>query len=297
MYSKDRRQLAVHVYSLFKSLRKTAIILQVSHTTVARWIKSLDVKKYTYRNKVPKSSLIIDTIKTSIHNDPFISIRSLCSIIKDVFKFTVSRELVRTSIKKCGLSRKKARFFSQPKGLDSKIEAFIEQRKNLIDLGYHFFSLDETSFGRNGKQLMGYCQRGKQLRILRKQARMTTTSSMVIASENGIVKRLEKHGACRKHDFVDFIKGIDFPPSSVIIMDNVSFHHSKESMKAVYDKDVKILYSPPYSPRFNPIEGIFSIVKRAFYQGLTIEESFNKVTQRHCKSFFKQALTEKLKAT
>ena len=43
MYPIDRRKLAIHVYSLFSSLRKTARILQVSHSTVSRWLKSRDM--------------------------------------------------------------------------------------------------------------------------------------------------------------------------------------------------------------------------------------------------------------
>ena len=35
-YPLDRRNLALHIYSLFQSLRKTALILNVSHMTVSR---------------------------------------------------------------------------------------------------------------------------------------------------------------------------------------------------------------------------------------------------------------------
>jgi len=38
MYPIDRRKLAQHIYSLFNSLRKTAIVLQVSHSTVHRLV-------------------------------------------------------------------------------------------------------------------------------------------------------------------------------------------------------------------------------------------------------------------
>jgi transcriptional regulator of aromatic amino acid metabolism len=38
MYPLDRRLLAQHVYSLVPSLRRTAVLLKVSHTTVARWL-------------------------------------------------------------------------------------------------------------------------------------------------------------------------------------------------------------------------------------------------------------------
>lgn len=46
MYPVDRRTLAVHIYSLLKSLRKTATMLQVSHSTISRWLKNPIKKPY-----------------------------------------------------------------------------------------------------------------------------------------------------------------------------------------------------------------------------------------------------------
>jgi len=205
MYPIDRRRLAVHVYSLFKSLRKTATILKMSHSSIGRWLKSPEQKKYTLRNKTPKASLIVETIRISLQNDPFLSLRSLCTIVQDVFNFTVSRELVRTAIKKCGLTRKKARYFSRPKNLDDKIKIFVNERQELVDEGYNVFSLDETSFGRHGKQMMGYKEKGTQLRIQRNQPRISTVSSLVVATQNGIIKRFEKQGSFNTKDLGKYI--------------------------------------------------------------------------------------------
>ena len=90
MYPLDRRKLAMHIYSLFNSLRKAAKIMKVSHTTVSRWLKNPDKKKYT-RKTVPKSVLIIETLRASITNDPFISILSMKQIIKDTFDLSLKR--------------------------------------------------------------------------------------------------------------------------------------------------------------------------------------------------------------
>ena len=123
MYSIDRRKLAIHVYSLFPSLRKVARILCVSHTTISRWLKNPEKKKYS-RNNVPKSFLIIETLKAAITNNPFVSIVSLKQIIKDTFKFNVSKELIRVAIHSMNFSRKKARFFSTTKNLEDKTRDF-----------------------------------------------------------------------------------------------------------------------------------------------------------------------------
>ena len=291
MYSLDRRKLAIHVYSLFHSLRKVARILGVSHTTVSRWLKNPDKKKYS-RKHVPKSFLIIETLKAAITNNPFVSIISLKQIIKDTFRFDVSKELIRVEIHSMNFSRKKARFFSTTKNLKDKTRDFLNTRETLITQGYKFFSIDETSFGRHGKPVMGYSEKGKVLKIQKKQPRITTVSSLVMISENGLVQRLESTKSYNSLSFLNFIRSYSFPEKSVILLDNVSFHHSSYVKQYCKEKEIILLYVPPYSPWFNPIEGIFSIVKRQYYKTGNIEDSFNAVSLNHIKSFFKDSFNK-----
>ena len=44
------------------------------------------------------------------------------------------------------------------------------------------------------------------------------------------------------------------PPKSVVIMDNASFHKGIVMKEAIEDAGHTLLYLPPYSPDFNPIE-------------------------------------------
>ena len=46
----------------------------------------------------------------------------------------------------------------------------------------------------------------------------------------------------------------------------------------------------PYSPIFNAIEGIFSVVKRQYYKCFSIEQSFNVLTQLHIDSFYNYSM-------
>jgi transposase len=72
-------------------------------------------------------------------------------------------------------------------------------------------------------------------------------------------------------------------------MDNVAFHHSKIIKELIHKKGWEYLYTPPYSPVFNPIEGVFSIVKRHYSKCMDIVSSFNIVTNTHIKAFFKHS--------
>lgn len=183
MYSIDRRLLASRLYDIFKSLRKVGCILQVSHMSVKRWIKNPYRKPYI-KSDVTKTSIVIDTIRNTIQNE---SLRTLRSIIKEVFGIYVSKELLRNAIKSLGLSRKKARFFTQPKNLKEKTEKFISLRDEYVKENRHSVSMDETSFGRNSKTAYGYSAKGDPLRIQKKSSCQThNISSLVVASKSSI---------------------------------------------------------------------------------------------------------------
>ena len=131
---------------MFLSLRKTAIILKVSHSSVSRWLKNVNKKQY-YRKPSLSSEHVVCTIKSALIADPFVSTRNIVSIVRDVCNVDVSKELVRTAINKIGYTRKKAKFYSAPKRLEEQTQVFKERRKHFLAEGRPFFSLDETSFG------------------------------------------------------------------------------------------------------------------------------------------------------
>jgi transposase len=202
----------------------------------------------------------------------------------------VSRELVRVAIKRLGLSKKKARFFSKPKDLEKKTNLFINQREKYRKQGSFIISIDETSFGRNGRDVKGYSPVGQQLRLQRTIPRRTTTSYLVAASNEMIIEKAAYVGSFNSLSFSLFLESLPVPEGTVILLDNVSFHHSRIVKEVADRKGFVLLFVPPYSPWFNPIEGIFSIVKREFYKHGDINKSFDAVKQYHCHSFFKKSI-------
>jgi transposase len=73
-------------------------------------------------------------------------------------------------------------------------------------------------------------------------------------------------------------------------LDNVAFHHSKDVAAFASANNIDLLFVPPYSPWFNPIELCFSIIKRHFYQHHNVEEAFAALTSGHCHSFFSKCM-------
>ncbi len=98
MHPIDRRRLATHVYSILRSLRKTAILLQVGHTTVHRWLKYPERKKY-HREPSKQTSHVVQLIRTAVANDPFITCSRLQSVVKTCIDVELSRGLIHSVLK------------------------------------------------------------------------------------------------------------------------------------------------------------------------------------------------------
>ena len=53
-----------------------------------------------------------------------------------------------------------------------------------------------------------------------------------------------------------------FPgPQSILVMDNVSFHHHGRIAELIENRGCQLIYLPAYSPDLNPIEKGFSVLK------------------------------------
>lgn len=63
--------------------------------------------------------------------------------------------------------------------------------------------------------------------------------------------------------FRSFLNGLldqmdeDMPLGSYIIMDNARIHHDPSIVELIKQRGYHIMYLPPYSPDFNPIELVF----------------------------------------
>ena len=294
MYPLERRNIALHIYSILNSLRKTAILCQVSHSTISRWIHCQHKKQYTKACKVYKSDQIIDLIKLSILNDPFVSILKLKELIYTTLKITVSKELVRIAIKKQGFTKKKARFYGQPKNLQEKTKEFLEKRTFYKSLNKQFISIDEVSFGRNGINTKGYSKKGSKLYIQKNKPVMITTSCVCAYSKNKLIGKLHIKGSINTELYIQFLNSLDLNSEMVLLMDNVRFHHANKVKELCKNKNIEILYTPPYSPWFNPIELCFSIIKRQYYKNQNIDLAFDSLNKNHLEAFFNKSLNTEI---
>ena len=85
-------------------------------------------------------------------------------------------------------------------------------------------------------------------------------------------------------------------------MDNLSFHKNKQFIKLVEDSTNKVIYIPPYSPDFNPIEQVFSCIKREYRRRniyrkayvQNIKTSIASTNTLHINKFYQKAFNKNL---
>jgi len=192
--------------------------------------------------------------------------------IRDVLKakqgWSPSLSTIHRVLKRCKVSRR--RFVSHsvnPRSSDDMKRMTIEF-KNRIDLlsNDEIVCLDETAFCNIGNANYSYFPKGKQPIQSFVPKRQKYSVLMAIYSQ-GVVAHDIIPKAFDKLSFLQALKQIvpKFPyQTKAVLMDNVSFHRSYDVVNFLKENGIEPLYIPPYSPRCNPIEEVFSLLKRNF---------------------------------
>jgi len=84
---------------------------------------------------------------------------------------------------------------------------------------------------------------------------------------DGIRAAMILDGPINAQSFAGFCRWLLIPalhPGDLVVMDNLSSHHSATVIPTIEAVGARVVYLPPYSPDLNPIENIFSKVKQLF---------------------------------
>jgi transposase len=73
------------------------------------------------------------------------------------------------------------------------------------------------------------------------------------------------NGSCNTDLFNNWVEKIlikELVPGQFVVMDNASFHKSQKTKDLIESVGCKVIFLPPYSPDFNPIEKFWANMKR-----------------------------------
>ena len=288
MFDTNKRLELLDIYRSVQSIRKAAQLCKVSKSTAQRWLTDPMCLVSKTRKCRPATRLVValPQVKKMLLECPF------TTCIEMGRSIGVSRELVRRCIHKIGFSYKKARYYGIAKNGLTLTKRFLLRRDAYIAEGRPIYSVDETGFGRfSYNYSMGWAPCGQQLRVLKKEPRQTSTSVIACSSATGWVNYTRHTGGVNRLIFCTFLRSLDLPHGSVLLLDNASIHRGTEVWDACREKGFTILFVPPYSPWFNPIESCFSLIKRTYPKTQDIAASFDCLTSNHFGAFFRHSLT------
>ncbi len=83
-------------------------------------------------------------------------------------------------------------------------------------------------------------------------------------TEEGVGACLAIEGSTTREVFETYLERVLVPTLSsgqVVVMDNLSAHKGGRVREIIEGRGCEVLYLPPYSPEFNPIEQVFSKLK------------------------------------
>lgn len=142
-----------------------------------------------------------------------------------------------------------------------------EYQKQIKKIPYeHRIYVDETGMYEHPYKTHGWAKKGKKIFAKvhgQKGKRMNVIGAI---RNNKFIAHQEIVGSVNSEKFVKFISKAIIPHlknGDFVIMDNAKIHTSKknELKKMIEGKGGKLLFLPPYSPDFNPIEHCWGTLK------------------------------------
>jgi transposase len=110
----------------------------------------------------------------------------------------------------------------------------------------------------------GRCRRGERLRVGVPHGHWKTTTFVGALTTCGMIAPWVLDGPINRVAFETYaekVLGPELRPGDIVIMDNLSSHKGPRVRAMIEAAGATLLYLPPYSPDFNPIENAFSKLK------------------------------------
>jgi len=161
--------------------------------------------------------------------------------------------------------------------------------------------IDETGANTKMARLRGRAPRGERCRAGVPHGHWKTTTFTAGLRLSGITAPMVLDGPMDGAAFLAYIEqGLvpELKPGDIVIMDNLPAHKVGGVRKAIEDAGAGLLYLPPYSPDFNPIEMAFAKLKALLRKAAArtvdelwqaIAEALEAFTIEECRNYFTAA--------
>ena len=128
----------------------------------------------------------------------------------------------------------------------------------------------------------GRCRRGQRLRVGVPHGHWKTTTFVAGLTPRGMAAPFVLDGPINRTAFETYVERILVPElrkGDIVVMDNLSSHKGSRTREMIEAAGANLLYLPPYSPDFNPIENAFAKLKALLRKAAarTLDELWNTI--------------------
>ncbi|AMB43373.1 transposase [Methylobacterium sp. AMS5] len=155
---------------------------------------------------------------------------------------------------------------------------------------------DETATTTSMVRRYGWAPRGERCRVAVPHGHWKTTTVTAALRTNGVAATALFDGATNGKRFRAYVTDTLVPVlkrGDTVIMDNLGAHKVAGVREAIQAVGAKLLYLPPYSPDFNPIEQVFAKLKADLRKAAArtfpdlkaaIRSAFDSLTPKACRN-------------
>jgi transposase len=178
-------------------------------------------------------------------------------------------------------------------------EAWFEAQPDLDPERLVF--IDETGASTKMARTRGRAPRGERLRASVPHGHWKTTTFVGGLRLSGMTAPMVLDGPMTGAWFLAYVEQVLVPtlkPGDLVILDNLPAHKGAATRQAIEAVGARLLFLPPYSPDFNPIENAFSKLKALLRKAAarTVDELWRAIgsaidafTPTECANYFTAA--------
>ena len=175
-------------------------------------------------------------------------------------------------------------------------EAWFENQTDLHPNRLIF--IDETGANTKMARLRGRVPKGERRRAPIPHGHWKTATGTAGLSTRGMIAPWLLDGPMDGEAFQLYVEIVLVPelrPGDIVVMDNLRPHKAPGFRKAIEAAGAELLFLPPYSPDFNPIELAFSKLKAHLRRAAArtrddlwdaVAEAIETFTPQQCQNFF-----------
>jgi transposase len=150
-------------------------------------------------------------------------------------------------------------------------------------------------------RLRGRARKGERLRAGIPHGHWKTTTFVAGLRLTGMTAPMVLDGPINAAAFLAYVEQVLVPELShgdIVVMDNLASHKGKAVREAIEAAGAKLVFLPPYSPDFNPIENAFAKLKALLRKAAerTVDGLWAAIgilldafTSKECANYFKAA--------